>query len=124
MIVTEIVTKKYKDPSGEQLAKAKEMMAKMRKEGEKMQKGIFEFIDAQGGWFDFNYRFFPGDPITKIKIIHGEIVDLPMIVVKHLNNCYKKVRVPSPERDEQGRPLKAATVTKISRTRFIPVDMQ
>ncbi len=92
-------------------------MDKMRKDNEKTIKGIFEFVDAQGGWLDFSFRFFPG-PIQTIKITHGEIVDIPPILAKHLNNVYKKVRVPKQNADGVG----SDTVTRISRTRFIPLD--
>lgn len=123
MKVLEINSHRYRSPSEEEKSKAKERIAKMRKEGEKMVKGMFEFIDAQGGWLDFTYRFFPGEPCRVVRINHGEICDLPMILVKHLNNVYKKVRTMAPQLDESGKPTKVGTVTKISRTRFTPMDV-
>jgi predicted SpoU family rRNA methylase len=99
-------------------AKAAEKIKKLQKEGEKMIKGVFEFVDAQGGWFDFDYRFYPGEPIRTIKITHGEIIDIPMDVAKHLNNVYKRIRTVR-ENLDNGRDI----VTKISRTRFIPMEM-
>lgn len=123
MQIQEINPQRYRPPSDSEKAKAKEKMDKMRKEGEKMVHGMFEFLDAQGGWLDFSYRFFPGEPCRTVRIIHGEVVDLPMILVKHLNNVYKKVRCMDPELDENGRTKKAGSVTKISRTRFTPMDM-
>lgn len=123
MEVQTILTKRYTPATAQQRVEVEEKIKKMRKEGEQLVKGMFEFVDAQGGWFDFDYRFFPGEPIVRIKIIHGEIVDVPRIVAKHLNNVYKKVRVPSPQRDESGNPVKGGTLTKISRTRFTPVDI-
>lgn len=123
MIVTEVSAKKFQPLSATQKTEVEEKIKKMRKEGEKLVKGMFEFVDAQGGWLDFSYRFFPGEPIRCIKITHGEIVDIPMILAKHLNNVYKKVRVPSPQLDESGRPVKQGNMTRISRTRFTPVDM-
>lgn len=97
--------------------KSAEKIKKIQKEGEKLVKGLFEFTDAQGGWFDFSYRFYPGEPIRTITITHGEIVDIPQDVAKHLNNVYKKIRGLRPDLDK-GRD----TITKISRTRFIPMD--
>src|ERR1044071_6442597 len=108
MQILEISRKKFAPASESERARSKAAMDKMRKEGEKMIKGIFEFVDAQGGWIDFSYRFFPGDPIRKVKITHGEIVDVPMILAKHLNNVYKKVRMPAANLDS-GKP----TITKI-----------
>ncbi len=123
MQVTEISANRRSPITETQRAEVQEKIKKMRKDGEKLVKGMFEFIDAQGGWFDFSYRFFPGEPIRTYKIIHGEIIDIPMIVAKHLNNIYVKVRVPSPELSEQGNPVKAGSVSKRSRTRFTPMDM-
>ncbi len=123
MIVTEISPKRFAPISVAQRVEVEEKIKKMRKEGEKLVKGMFEFIDAQGGWLDFSYRFFPGEPIRCIKITHGEIVDIPMIVAKHLNNVYAKIRMPAPQLDENGRAVKQGTTTRKSRTRFTPVDM-
>jgi hypothetical protein len=106
-----------------QKEEVKQRIKKMQKEGEKLVKGMFEFIDAQGGWFDFSYRFFPGEPIRTVKLVHGEICEIPMILAKHLNNCHKKVRIPPKELDEGGKPRVAGSVTKISRLRFTPMDM-
>jgi len=104
-----------------------EKVKKLRKEHDKMVKGMFEFVDAQGGWLDFTYRWFKDEPIKTIRLIHGEICDLPMGIVKHLNNCYKKIRLPRQgnmdemQRDGQrGMPME---VTKVSRIRFTPMDM-
>lgn len=123
MIIQEVYPKQKSPITPQQKLEVEEKIKKLRKEGEKMVKGMFEFLDAQGGWLSFSYLFFPGDPIRTVRITHGEIIDVPMILAKHLNNVYKKVRIPSPERDENGSPLKPGSMTKISRTRFTPVDM-
>ena len=123
MEIKEISAAKYRPASDEQKAKAKEQMEVMRKEGEKLVNGMFEFLDAQGGWLDFSYRFFPGEPCRTVRIVHGEICDLPMILVKHLNNCWKKVRKMAPELDESGKPLKFGSVERYSRTRFTPMSV-
>ena len=99
-----------------------EMIRKMRKEHEKMVKGKFEFIDAQGGWIDFCYRIFPGDPLMKITLVHNEITELPMGIVKHINNCVKKIRkfdVSELTTLKRGLP---GTYEVQSRIRFTPVD--
>lgn len=123
MQVTEISSKTRSPITETQRAEVQEKIKKMRKEGEKLVKGMFEFIDAQGGWFDFSYRFFPGEPIRTYKIVHGEIIDIPMIVAKHLNNIYVKVRVPAPELNEQGKAVRSGSLSKRSRTRFTPMEM-
>jgi len=123
MKIVEINPHKYKAPTEKQRLEAKEKMEKLRKESEKLVKGMFEFIDAQGGWLDFSYRFFPGESIKVVRINHGEIVDLPMNLVKHLNNIFIKVRTPNPEMTEDGRFKGPPTIQKYSRTRFTPMDV-
>lgn len=123
MKVVEINPQKYRSPSESEKAKAKTLIEKMRKEGEKLIKGMFEFIDAQGGWIDFSYRFYPGEPIRTVRINHGEIVDLPKDLVKHLNNIWKKVRTPNKEMTEDGRFKGPPVIERYSRTRFTPLDV-
>ena len=89
---------------------------------DKTRTGMFEFLDAQGGWLDFTYRKYPGEPIRIIRLTHGEICDLPMGIIKHLNNTKKKVRrynleIPS----AGGKPTR--TFETISRVRFTPTDV-
>ncbi len=102
--------------------KYEEALKKLRKEHEKMVKGMFEFVDAQGGFLDFAYRYFKDEPILQFHINHGEICELPMGVVKHLNNCVKKIRVMAPNGEKPSRGV-PNTVTKQSRVRFTPMDM-
>ena len=104
--------------TAEQKSKSAERIKKMQKDGEKLVQGMFEFIDAQGGWFDFSYRWYPGEPIRTVKITHGEIVDIPTDLAKHLNNVYQKVRTMKKNLDG-GQDI----VEKRSRTRFIPMDI-
>lgn len=118
MQVLEISRRKYNSATPAQRAEVEERIRKMRKEGERLVKGIFEFVDAGGGWLDFSFRFFKDDPIRTFKIIHGETCELPMLLVKHLNNVYKKIRIPGNNLDKD-----APTVTRTSRCRFIPLDM-
>jgi len=101
--------------------KRDELIKKMKKEHEKLVKGMFEFVDAQGGWLDFTYRWFKEDLLMTIKLTHGEVCELPMGIVKHLNNTYKKVRVLSPEIGANGKPV--LTCTKTSRVRFTPMEV-
>lgn len=118
----QIVEIKKKTKNTADAIKTEELTKKLRKEHEKMVKGMFEFIDAQGGWFDFSYRFFKEDPIRTIRLTHGEIVELPLGIVRHLNNCVKKVRQQDITLEEGQRGLPRA-FTKQSRVRFTPIDM-
>ena len=115
------IKKNRKIPINKEEMEAK--IKKLKKEHDKLVKGKFEFIDAQGGWLDFVYRFFPGDPLMTIKLIHGEICELPMGIVKHLNNTVKKIRKMNPELLESG-PVRGVPVTfeRQSRVRFTPVE--
>src|SRR5580693_8206662 len=89
-------------------AERDELMKKMRKEDDKIRTGMFEFVDAQGGWFEFSYRKYPGESIQIIKLIHGEICDMPMGIIKHLNNTKRKIRRYSVELSANGqRPLRS-----------------
>lgn len=81
-----------KSPKKGDSNKVKEEIARRRKEGEKMVKGIFEFTEAGGGSFEFMYRLYPGQNFTKIQLNHGETCEVPMDVVKLINNTKKKIR--------------------------------
>lgn len=102
--------------------KYEELVKALRKEHEKPVKGMFEFLDAQGGWLDFVYRFFKEDPIYTIRLTHGEICELPMGIVKHLNNTKKKIRTLNGEYDPKTRGVPKTFETQ-SRVRFTPIDV-
>jgi hypothetical protein len=103
--------------------KYQELVKKLRAEHEKPVKGMFEFLDAQGGWLDFVYRYFKDDPIYTIRLTHGEICELPMGIVKHLNNTKKKIRTfGTKEYDAQTRGV-PKTYEVQSRIRFTPMDV-
>jgi hypothetical protein len=102
--------------------KTAELIKKARKDHERLVKGKFEFTDANGGWIDFCYRFFPGDPIMTIHLNHGEICELPMGIVKHLNNTVKKVRkLDMTNLDTLKRGVPQSYDVE-SRVKFTPVD--
>lgn len=102
--------------------KYQELVAQLRIDHQKPVKGMFEFLDAQGGWLDFVYRFFKEDPIYTIRLNHGEICELPMGIVKHLNNTKKKIRTLSVEHNQSTRGVPKTYETQ-SRIRFTPVDV-
>ncbi len=102
--------------------KREELEKKARKEYDKPCKGMFEFLDAQGGWLEFTERTFKDQGILTIKLIHGEICELPMGIVKRLNNTKKKVRKFG---DSNGQLPTRGLPTSYevqSRVRFTPVD--
>lgn len=104
-------------------AEVEEMIKKMRKEDDKLVKGQFEFTEAEGGFFDFTYRIYPGESIQHFTLIHGEICSIPFGVVKHLNGCKKKIkRYANVEQQTSGAIKMPTTYDTISRVRFVPVD--
>ena len=111
-------TQKNSMPAAEKDA----LVMKLRKEDEKLKKGMFEFLDAQGGWLDFVYRFFKEDPIYTIRLNHGEICELPMGIVKHLNNTKKKIRTLDAQYNQNNRGVPKTYETQ-SRIRFTPMDV-
>lgn len=101
---------------------SEEQIKQLRKEHDKLVKGMFEFVDAQGGWLDFSYRIFPGEDVQVIRLTHGEICELPMGIVKHLNNTKKKVRKFQKEIGENTRGLPSSYEVQ-SRVRFTPMNV-
>ncbi len=120
MRVTEIHAKKPINTANK--LEVEEKIKKMRKEYEKLVKGKFEFLDAQGGWIDFNYKMFPGDPIVRYHLEHGEICELPMGIVKHLNNTVKKVRKANMQEIKEGTRGVPVTYETTSRLSFRPLE--
>ena len=102
--------------------KRDEALKTLRKQHEKLVKGMFEFTDAQGGWLDFSYRFFKDQPMMTIRLTHGEICELPMGIVKHLRNTRKKIRKFTGNLTNIARGV-PSTVEYTSRVNFTPVDV-
>jgi hypothetical protein len=99
------------------------MIKKMRAEDSVLVKGQFEFIDAEGGFFEFTYRKYPGESIQTYTLIHGEICNIPMGIVKHLNNTKKKIRrYKDVEQPPSGAVKVPRTYETSSRIRFLPVE--
>jgi len=101
------------------------LIKQMRKEDEKMVKGQFEFTEAEGGFFEFCYRIYPGEPIRTIQLLHGEVCDLPMGLIKLINGTKKKIRRYANLKVEQqgsGKINIPTTYETTSRIRFIPSE--
>lgn len=99
------------------------LVKEQRAADDKIRTGMFEFLDAQGGWLDFTYRKYPGESIKMIRLTHGEICDLPMGIIRHLNNTKKKVRRYNLQLalDSNGKTPRSFEV--ISQVRFTPMDV-
>ena len=119
----QVSTLSRKAKSTKSKAEVEEMIKKMRKEDEKLVKGQFEFTEAEGGFFSFTYRIYPGDQIQTWQLIHGEICEVPLGIVKHLNNTKKKIRrYQNVEQPPQGGVRTPREFETMSRVRFVPVD--
>lgn len=106
-------------------AEVDEMIKKMRKEDEKLVKGNFEFSEAEGGTFDFTYRIYPGDPIQHYTFVDGEECEIPMGIVKHLNNTKKKIRKHGNyEQSQNGTIILPKPYDVLSRVRFLPSEFK
>jgi len=118
MQIIELNKHKYKPATESQKEEVKKKIKQLQKELDELVTGYFEFSDAQGGWLDFSYRYFPGEPIRTVKILHGEKITIPKLLARHINGVFKKIRV-MPENWDKGK----TTFTKTSRCKFIPLDM-
>lgn len=108
--------------------KTKEMINQLKKEHSRMVKGKFDFVDAGAGFLEFNYRFFPDDLLVTYKFFHDEVCEIPMGMVKHLNNTVKKIRTFGAGEAGRGTELSSnrglpSTYSKASRVRFTPIDV-
>lgn len=104
-------------------AEVDEMIRKMKKEDEKLVKGQFEFTEAEGGFFSFSYRIYPGDQIQTFQLLHGEICTIPMGLVRHLNGTKRKIaRYSNVEQASDGPIKPLRQYETISRVRFTPYD--
>jgi len=102
--------------------KYEEEVKKLKKAHERLVKGRFEFVDAQGGWIEFAYRFFKGDMLVTYKLYHGETTELPAGIVKHINNTKKKVRKFAINLDPSSNRGVPSTYEVQSRISFIPCE--
>jgi hypothetical protein len=95
------------------------LVKKMRGEDDKIVTGVFEFLDAVGGFFEFSYRKYPGESIKIVKLIHGETCDLMAGMMRQLNNSVQKIRRYDMNMPWDGKkPIR--TYTTKSRVRFTP----
>lgn len=119
----EIIELRKKIKNHKPKAEVEAMIKQMRKDDERMVKGQFEFTEAEGGFFEFSYRIYPGDQIQKVTLIHGEVCTIPMGMVKHLNNTKKKiVRYKDVQQPPKGAVKIPKTYETFSRVKFIPSE--
>jgi len=121
-IPMKIIERNKKVKNTKSKPEVEELIKKLRKEDEKLVKGQFEFIEAEGGFFEFAYRIYPGS-IQQYQLIHGEICEIPLGVVKHLNGRYHKIRrYMNVEQPATGSVKTPMTYETKSRVRFVPIE--
>ena len=99
-----------------------DLIKKARKDYDKLVKGMFEFVDAKGGWIEFHERTFKGQNPMTIRLVHGEICELPMGIVKRLNGSKRKIRRFNAE-GLTGNVKTPQIYETVSRLKFTPTDV-
>lgn len=125
MKITSVNKNKYKPATTEQKIEVQDKIKKLRKQYEKLVKGRFEFDDAQGGWFSFSFRYFPGDPVETFHITHGEVIEIPELLAFHINNTKRKIRMPhllELKGNYRTGEIEAQPIERVSRISFIPLN--
>jgi len=74
----------------------------LQKEESRLVKGKFMCHEPKGGSVKFSFRKYKEDPTKHYHLIDGQEYELPIAVVKHLNNCGWEIH--SNLLDAQGNP--------------------
>ena len=64
-----------------------EKLKKAHEEDSRMVKGRFTCHDPKGGSVKFSFRKYKEDPVRHYNLVDGMEYELPVGVIKHLNNC-------------------------------------
>jgi len=64
-----------------------ENLKKLHDEDSKIVKGRFICHEPKGGSVKFSFRKYKEDPVKTYTLFDGKEYELPLAVVKHLNNC-------------------------------------
>lgn len=68
--------------------KSAEDIEKMRKEANRMVKGVFRCHEPRGGGVTLVWKEYKGDPIRRWELSDGKEYEIPLGLAKHLNkNC-------------------------------------
>ena len=99
----------------------KEEIEKLRKEANRMVKGIFRCHEPRGGSVQLVWREFKGDPIRRWTLVDGHEYELPIGLARHLNNnCSYAVHQHILGAD--GKPAVDKMGKKISRMNFESIE--
>jgi|GEM_PF-2142456 len=93
-----------------------EEIEKMRKDDNKLVKGIFRCHEPKGGSVTLVWREYKGDPIRRYTLVDGEQYEIPKGLAKHLTkNCtyYEHMHIlgadGKPLVNRQGKPVSRMT---------------
>ncbi len=68
---------------------SKDEMRSMKEKDHKMVKGIYRCFEPRGGSMTFSFKKYAGDDVLKYTMTDGEVLTIPLMVAKHLNqNCW------------------------------------
>lgn len=102
------------DAPTDSVASSEYRFAKERAADARLVKGVFEDRDVRGGCITFPFKKWQGEEITNYTLVDGHEYELPLGVVKHLNQCGHMLS--KNLLDAQGLPIK--TQTKVHRFAF------
>lgn len=86
-------------------------------------KGVFRDLEVKGGVLKFAFKKWKGDDIVPYELHDGQEYELPLGVVKHLNNlCYHEDSYSKELISADGRPFKNPHPKKVSRFSFQSSD--
>jgi hypothetical protein len=92
----------------------------MRDKDRELIRGRFRYYECPGGVMKFAFKQYKGDPVQKYSLQDGDVVRLPLGVIRHLNkNCYYAVHEYA--HDKNGNPMQRLG-KKIQRCEFIPME--
>lgn len=96
---------------------SKEEQEKMRKDANKLVKGVFRCHEPRGGSVTLVWREFKGDPVRRYTLYDGQEYEIPKGLAKHLNqNCGYEVH--QHILDQNGNPAIDKQGKKVSRMNF------
>jgi len=82
-------------------------------------KGIFRDLEVKGGVIKFAFKKWKGDDIVPYELHDGQEYELPLGVVKHLNNlCHYEDSFSKDLLSATGHPMKNPNPKKVSRFSF------
>ncbi len=97
--------------------------AEQRAADQKKVKGIFRDLEVKGGRLQFAFKKWQGEDIQNYDLRDGQEYELPMGVIKHLNNLhYTEDSYSKDLLSADGVPVKNPNPKKVTRFSFQPKE--